>query len=69
MLGWLLCSDAISARSDEPQGGLTKPGRDGTMQCAVQRQSQRTSEGSASRPSVEAQRCTVGSPPRLSRIE
>eukprot|EP00964_Phaeocystis_antarctica_P001219 scaffold650_cov104-Phaeocystis_antarctica.AAC.1 len=27
VLGWLLCSDAISARSDEPEGGLTKPGR------------------------------------------
>ena len=39
MLGWHLCSDAISARSDEPQGGLTKPGRDGTClrgTCMVQ---------------------------------
>ena len=39
VLGWLLCSDAISARSDEPEGGLTKPGRDGTClrgTCMVQ---------------------------------
>ena len=39
MLGWLLCSDAISARSDEPEGALTKPGRDGTClrgTCMVQ---------------------------------
>ena len=39
VLGWLLCSDAIPARSDEPEGGLTKPGRDGTClrgTCMVQ---------------------------------
>ena len=37
--GWHLLSDAISARSDEPLGGLTKPGRDGTClrgTCMVQ---------------------------------